>query len=210
MIHRYNCPTYSGTPSSYSVTHVDLKRSLVINSHYQELKFNYRTFKFEHDHVCISQLRTFFRKLIFEKKMLAVLFLFWESIVEILLKVTLNTKNPIKKNPIPHSWLIAGFVTRLTRRMPLGERKLLTLLDHMNSPPVFSGVRVIRSLVLCVCFVDRCLYFFSWPLYCLFVIDIRILITPLISSNSSHWCCFVKSDRYFLCVVSCNWYVRFS
>jgi hypothetical protein len=84
-------------------THVDLKRSLVINSHYQELKFNYRTFKFEHDHVCISQLRTFFRKLIFEKKMLAVLFLFWESIVEILLKVTLNTKNPIKKNPIHHS-----------------------------------------------------------------------------------------------------------
>jgi hypothetical protein len=25
--------------------------------------------------------------------------------------------------------------------------------------PVFSGVRVIRSLVLCVCFVDRCLSF---------------------------------------------------
>ena len=25
--------------------------------------------------------------------------------------------------------------------------------------PVFSGVRVTRSLVLCVCFVDRCLYF---------------------------------------------------
>ena len=28
-----------------------------------------------------------------------------------------------------------------------------------KSPPVFSGVRVTRSLVLCVCFVDRCLYF---------------------------------------------------
>ena len=40
MIHRYSCPTYSGTPSSYSVTHVDLKRSLVINSHYQELKLS--------------------------------------------------------------------------------------------------------------------------------------------------------------------------
>ena len=25
--------------------------------------------------------------------------------------------------------------------------------------PVFSGVRVTRSLVLCVCFVDRCLSF---------------------------------------------------
>ena len=27
------------------------------------------------------------------------------------------------------------------------------------SPPVLSGVRVTRSLVLCVCFVDRCLSF---------------------------------------------------
>jgi len=27
------------------------------------------------------------------------------------------------------------------------------------SPPVFSGVHVTRSLVLCECFVDRCLYF---------------------------------------------------
>ena len=29
----------------------------------------------------------------------------------------------------------------------------------MSSPPIFSGVRVTRSLVLCVCFVDRCLSF---------------------------------------------------
>jgi hypothetical protein len=29
----------------------------------------------------------------------------------------------------------------------------------MGSPPVLSGVRVTRSLVLCVCFVDRCLSF---------------------------------------------------
>ena len=26
----------------------------------------------------------------------------------------------------------------------------------MSSPPVFSGIRLTRSLVLCVCFVDRC------------------------------------------------------
>ena len=30
---------------------------------------------------------------------------------------------------------------------------------HLSSPPVFSGVRVTRSLVLCVCFVDCCLSF---------------------------------------------------
>ena len=33
---------------------------------------------------------------------------------------------------------------------------------------MFSGVRVTRSLVLCVCFVNCCMSFF----------DIRILITP--------------------------------
>ena len=37
-------------------------------------------------------------------------------------------------------------------------------------------VRVTRSLVLCVCFVDCCLSFFFWPLCCLFFFDIRILI----------------------------------
>jgi hypothetical protein len=34
-----------------------------------------------------------------------------------------------------------------------------TLPEHLSSPPVFSGVRVTRSLVLYVCFVDRCLSF---------------------------------------------------
>ena len=47
--------------------------------------------------------------------------------------------------------------TRLTRRVSLVEQELLTIPEHMSSPPVFSGVRVTRSLVLCVCFVDRCL-----------------------------------------------------
>jgi hypothetical protein len=35
------------------------------------------------------------------------------------------------------------------------EQKLLTLPEHPNSSPIFSGVRVTRSLVLCVCFVDH-------------------------------------------------------
>ena len=59
----------------------------------------------------------------------------------------------------PRSWLITRFVTRLTRRVSLVEQELLTLQEHLSSPPVFSGVRVTRSLVLCVCFVDRCLSF---------------------------------------------------
>jgi hypothetical protein len=39
------------------------------------------------------------------------------------------------------------------------EQKRPTLPEHLNSSPVFSGVRVSRSLVLYVCFVDRCLSF---------------------------------------------------
>ena len=85
----------------------------------------------------------------------------------------------------PHSWVINGFVTRSTRRVPLVEQELRTLPEHMSSPPVFSGVRITRSLYLCVCFVDRCLYFLFLPLCCLFFCDLRILITPLVSSNSS-------------------------
>jgi hypothetical protein len=56
----------------------------------------------------------------------------------------------------------------------------------------FSQVRVTRSLPLlgsCICMFCRSLfvllYFFFWPLCCLFFFDIRILITPLISWNSS-------------------------
>ena len=39
------------------------------------------------------------------------------------------------------------------------EQELLALPEYLSSPPEFSGVRVTRSLVLCVCFVDRCLSF---------------------------------------------------
>ena len=88
----------------------------------------------------------------------------------------------------PHSWLITGFGTRLTRRVPLVEKELLTLSEHLSSPAVISRVRATRSLVLCVCFVcsrlSFCTFFF-WPLCCLFSFDIRILITPLVSSHSS-------------------------
>ena len=55
--------------------------------------------------------------------------------------------------------LITGFVTRLIRWVPLVEQKLFTLPEHLSSPPVFSGIRVTRSLVLYVCFVDHCLSF---------------------------------------------------
>jgi hypothetical protein len=36
------------------------------------------------------------------------------------------------------------------------EQELPTIPEHLSSPPGFSGVRVTRSLVLYVCFVDHC------------------------------------------------------
>ena len=81
----------------------------------------------------------------------------------------------------PHSWLFTGFVTRLTRLVPLLEQELLTLPEHLNSPPVFSSIRVTQSLVLYVYFVDRCLYSFFWPLCCLFFCLLAIVLSVLLS-----------------------------
>ena len=57
---------------------------------------------------------------------------------------------------------------------------------HIVHPLGFSGVRVTRSLVLCV-MICRSLFvplsFFFWPLYCL-SFYLRILITTLASSSS--------------------------
>jgi hypothetical protein len=115
---------------------------------------------------------------------------------------------------------VAGFVTRLTRQVPLVEKELLTLPEHLSSPPVFIGVcvtrslvlyvccgiRVTRSLVLCVCFVDRCLSFstFSfghcficssvfWPLFYLFFCLLAIVLSVLLSFGH----CFICSSVFW-------------
>ena len=67
----------------------------------------------------------------------------------------------------------------------LVEQELLTLPEHLRSPPGCNGVRVIRSLVCRSLFV--LLHLIYWSLYCLFFFHIRILITPLISPNSSSY-----------------------
>jgi hypothetical protein len=58
-----------------------------------------------------------------------------------------------------------------------------------------------RSLVLCICFVDRCLsfcFFFFWPLCCLFFFDTWVLITPLVSSNYRQYNDPMKEDQHTL------------
>jgi hypothetical protein len=53
----------------------------------------------------------------------------------------------------PHSWLITGFAIRITRRGATSG------IGAPEFTPVFSGVRVTRFFIWCVCFVDRCLSF---------------------------------------------------
>jgi len=64
--------------------------------------------------------------------------------------------------------------------MPLVEQELLTLLEHMNASPSFSGFRVTRSLVLCVCFVNRCLSFWTFSFgHCVVCLSICEFFLPL-------------------------------
>jgi hypothetical protein len=77
------------------------------------------------------------------------------------------------------------FVTRLPRRVSPVEQEQHTLPEYLRSPRGFRGVRVTRSIVVYVCFVDRCLSILFWSLHCLVFFDIHILITPLVSPSSS-------------------------
>jgi hypothetical protein len=81
------------------------------------------------------------------------------------------------------TWPITGFVTRLTRCVPLVEQELLP--EHLSSPPVLVGFVSMFCRWLFVL-----LSFFFWPLCCLFFFDLRILITPLVSSSSSYMTIF--------------------
>jgi len=109
---------------------------------------------------------------------------------EILLKVALNTKNQLINQSLDN------FIYFNNENYSVPLRPNITGMfirwyfkgEHLSSPPVFSGVRVTRSLVLCVCFVDRCLPFcpFSFGHYVICPSSIYgFWFTLLVSSNSS-------------------------
>ena len=77
----------------------------------------------------------------------------------------------------PHSWLIIGFVTRLTRRVPLIEQELYTLPGHLSSPQWDSCYSIFRFMCMFCRSLFVLLYLFFWPFCSLFFFDIRILIT---------------------------------
>ena len=96
---------------------------------------------------------------------------------EILLKLALSTNQSIMHMPSSGVWIchvsdknnpfsnlqrffsVCDYHLVWFMRVPLAEQELPTLPEHLSSPPVLSGVRVTRSLVSCMCFVDRCLSF---------------------------------------------------
>jgi hypothetical protein len=82
--------------------------------------------------------------------------------------------------------------------VPLVEHELLTLPEHLSSPLVFSGVHVNRSLVLCVCFADRCLSF------CLLAIVLSVLLRIMPENGQNMQKKYSFSPRLSLCVIDTN------
>ena len=72
--------------------------------------------------------------------------------------------------------------------MPLTEQELLIIPEHLRSSSVFSGVRVIRSLAICVCFVNRFYPFVFFLLAIVLSVLLRYVDFDylLVSSNSSN------------------------
>ena len=71
------------------------------------------------------------------------------------------------------------------QRVPLVGHELLNLPEHMISPPIFSGVRVVRFSVFWLVFCTSLFVLVSiWPLRCM-SFALWILITPLVSTDSS-------------------------
>ena len=87
---------------------------------------------------------------------------------------------------LPILFIVIIVRTRLTRQVSLVEQELLTLPEHLSSPPDFSTSFVLNScysMLSFICMFCRSLFvllcFFSWSLRCQFFFDIRILITSL-------------------------------
>jgi hypothetical protein len=69
--------------------------------------------------------------------------------------------------PFPHSWLITGFVSKLTRRVSLVAQELLTLPKHLFSPQVgFVLLDLSFMCMFCRSFLSVCLFYFGHCVVC--------------------------------------------
>ena len=103
-----------------------------------------------------------------------------------------------------------GNTTGHYRSQPYVSNKMCTLIFHiifycLPFRSTWVHRRLTRSLVLCVMFCRSLFVLLPivfWPLRCPSFFDLRILITPLVSSNSSYYrpiyCCMsIFCFRYF-------------
>ena len=103
--------------------------------------------------------------------------------------------------------LISFLLHVLSQLVCILDQELLILAEHPNVSPVFSGVRVAWSLVFCAVLCRSLFVHFLWQYCCLSFLDLRILIIPLVSSNSSYdnsiIHTFVKADvlSVLICVL---------
>jgi hypothetical protein len=68
-----------------------------------------------------------------------------------------------------------GFLTRVIRRVPLVDQELCTFPEHLILSPIVVVLVLLNFSVKC--FVDYCLFFFSWLIYCL-SFKLPLLNTP--------------------------------
>ena len=61
-----------------------------------------------------------------------------------------------------------------------------TLVENYPNPRFLVGFVLLDLQFYVQCFIDSFFSFLVWPLCCLFLFGLRILITPLVSSNSSY------------------------
>jgi hypothetical protein len=92
---------------------------------------------------------------------------------------------------------ISFLLKELPCRVSLVVHELLTLLEHLSSPEVFSGVRVTR------CLVDCCLSYFCWSLYYL-SLDLRNCI-HILYACPKEGLGFQTSSMYVLVIFVVQW-----
>ena len=89
-----------------------------------------------------------------------------------------------------------GCVTRVTWQLPHVEKEMLIRRNHPRSPPLFSWVRVARSLILCAVFWSVILCAMFWG--SLFVRPLQCLSCP---SIYGFWLPFLISSACFLWLI---------
>ena len=90
----------------------------------------------------------------------------------------------------------SGIEKRISLVIKLSTNSCGVGTTYPSGAPEFTPGFKVGSLVLCVCFVDRYLFFCTLSFgHCVFFCDLRILITPLVSSSSYlHQCLLTDYD----------------